>query len=75
MVKLALRVPVAVGLKVTLIVQLAPEAKLEPQLLVWAKSPLLVPVIVMPLIVNEEAPAFRIVTLFAALVVPTVWLA
>ena len=37
-----LREPVAVGVKVTLRVQLAPAAKLEPQVLVWAKSPLTV---------------------------------
>ena len=41
------RVPVAVGVNVTLIVQLAPAATLEPQLLVCAKSPGLVPVIEM----------------------------
>jgi hypothetical protein len=33
-------VPVAVGLKVTLMVQLALAATLEPQVLVWEKSPL-----------------------------------
>ena len=33
-VRAAVRVPVAAGEKVTLIVQLAPAAKLEPQLLV-----------------------------------------
>ena len=32
------RVPICVGLKVTLIVQLAPAAKLEPQVCVWWKS-------------------------------------
>lgn len=60
------------GVNVTEMVQLAPEAKLAPQLFVWAKSPLLVAVIVMPLMVNEEAPTFFIVTFFAPLVVPTV---
>jgi hypothetical protein len=34
----AVRVPAAAGLKLTLIVQLAPAATLDPQLLVWAKS-------------------------------------
>jgi hypothetical protein len=34
--------PVAVGLKVTLRVQLAPAATLEPQVWVWEKSPLAV---------------------------------
>ena len=42
-VKVPLRVPVAVGEKVTLMMQLAPAATLAPQLLVCAKSPLLVP--------------------------------
>lgn len=42
-VTVAVRVPVAVGVKVMLIVQLAPAATLAPQLLVWAKSPVLVP--------------------------------
>src|ERR1700680_3014690 len=38
-VKVALRVPAAVGLKVTLMVQLAPPASDDPQLLVSLKSP------------------------------------
>jgi hypothetical protein len=46
-VNVPLRAPAAVGVKVTLIVQFAPAATLAPQLLVWAKSPLLVPVKVM----------------------------
>ena len=36
------RVPAAVGLKVTLRVQLALAARLAPQVLVWEKSPLAV---------------------------------
>ena len=39
----ALRVPVAAGVKVTLIVQLEPAATLDPQVLVCVKSPALVP--------------------------------
>ena len=39
----AVRVPVVVGLKVTLTTQLAPAATLGAQLLVWAKSLALVP--------------------------------
>ena len=35
-VRLAFRVPVAVGLKVTLMAQLAPAATELPQLLLWA---------------------------------------
>ena len=44
-VTVPVRVPVAVGVNVTLMVQLAPAARLAPQLFVCAKSPLLVPVI------------------------------
>ena len=40
----ALRVPLAAGVNVTLIVQLAPAATLDPQLLVCAKSLGFVPV-------------------------------
>ena len=42
MVTTPVRVPVAVGLKVMLRVQLALAATLEPQVLVWEKSPLAV---------------------------------
>jgi hypothetical protein len=35
-----LRVPVVVGVKVTLMVQLFPVATLDPHVLVWAKSPI-----------------------------------
>jgi len=42
MVTTPVLVPVAVGLKVTLRVQLALAARLEPQVLVWEKSPLTV---------------------------------
>ncbi len=43
----AVRVPVAEGVKVTLIVQLAPAATELPHVLVCAKSPALVPVTAM----------------------------
>jgi hypothetical protein len=43
----AVRVPVPEGSKVTLIVQLALAATAAPQLLVWEKSPALVPEITM----------------------------
>ena len=39
-VSVPLREPMAVGVKVTLKVQLALAARLEPQVLVWEKSPL-----------------------------------
>jgi glyceraldehyde-3-phosphate dehydrogenase/erythrose-4-phosphate dehydrogenase len=43
MVMVAVRVPVAEGSNVTLMVQLPDAATLEPQVLVWAKSLALVP--------------------------------
>ena len=67
----AVRVPVAAGVNVTLTVQLAPAARLEPQLLVWAKSPLLVPAAAMLLMLTDDAVPFFKVSACAALVVPT----
>jgi hypothetical protein len=69
MLREALRLPVAVGVKVTLMVQLAPAATDVPQVLLWAKSPALVPVIEMPLIVRAALPVLLRVTPCAALVV------
>ena len=51
--------PVPVGLKVTLRVQLAPAPTLEPQVLVWEKSPLAL----MLVIVRLAFPVFQSVTL------------
>jgi hypothetical protein len=59
MVTAPVLVPVAVGLKVTLMVQLALAARLEPQVLVWEKSPL----IVMLLTLRVGLPVFVSVTL------------
>jgi hypothetical protein len=42
--KVAERAPLAVGVKVTLIVQLAPAARDDPHVVVRPKSPVLVPV-------------------------------
>ena len=67
----AFRVPVAVGLKVTEIVQLAPAAILVPQVLVSEKSWKSVPVIVIPVNFNCVLPVFVTVTFCAGLVVPT----
>ena len=58
-VKVALLVPVAAGVKVTLIAQLDPAARLEPQLLVCPKSPLLVPVMAM-LVIDSAAPPLSV---------------
>ena len=59
MVTAPVLVPAAVGLKVTLRVQLAPAATLEPQVLVWEKSPLAL----MLVIVRLAFPVFLSVTL------------
>jgi len=70
----ALRAPVAVGLNVTLMVHEDPTVRVLPQVWVWAKSPLLVPVIAMLDIVSVLPPLFLTVTVWAALVVPVFWL-
>jgi hypothetical protein len=59
MVRAPVLVPVAVGLKVTLSVQEALGARLEPQVLVWEKSPLTV----MLVIVRVALPVLLSVTL------------
>lgn len=72
MLTLALRVPVALGLKVTLMVQVAPAASgPEPtgQVLVWAKSVALVPVRLIPLMASGAVPLLVSVMDWAALVV------
>jgi hypothetical protein len=61
------RAPAAVGVNVTLIVQLAPTASVVPQLFVCAKSPLAV----MELIVAAVVPLFDRVVDCAAVVEPT----
>jgi len=60
--------PVAVGVKLTVIVQVLPAARLEPQLLFWVKTLLLV---VNP--VRESAPVPELVTVTdcGALAMPT----
>jgi hypothetical protein len=59
MVTAPVLVPVAVGLKVTLRVQLALAATLKPQVLVWEKSPLAL----MLVIVRLALPMLLSVTL------------
>src|SRR5437660_4461022 len=61
----AVRVPVALGVNLALMVQLAPAASvdgLKGQLLVWAKLPLLVPVMAMLVIDRAALPEFERVT-------------
>jgi hypothetical protein len=67
----ALRAPVAVGVNVTLILQLAPAARLVPQVFVWLKSPLFVPVMAMLVMPSAAVPVLERVTACAALLVLT----
>ena len=76
-VNVALRVPVAAGVKLTLMVQLPLAARVEGligQLLVCPKSPGLVPVKPTFVMVSATPLAFDSVTAWAALVAPTFWL-
>ncbi len=71
----AVRLPLEVGVKVTLIVQLAPVATELPQVFVSAKSEPLVPEIAMLEIVRPALPRLVSVTACGLLVVVTGWLA
>ena len=66
-VTVALRVPIAIGVKVTLIVQLAPTATELPHVFVCAKSPALAPVMAMLLMLNVVLPVLLNVATFAGL--------
>ena len=70
MVTAPVRVPVVVGVKSTLIAQLAPAATEDPHVPEPAKAKS--PPIVRPLIVSVAFPVLLSVTACAALVVPTV---
>src|SRR5438270_7167541 len=75
-VNVALRDPVTVGVKVTLMVQVPLAARVEGlrgQLLVCPKSPGLVPVKPMLVIVSAVPVGLESVTAWAAPVVPTFW--
>src|SRR5664279_2444681 len=50
--RVAVRIPICIGVKVTFTVQLAPGATELPQLLVWEKSPEFAPLIVMLVILS-----------------------
>ena len=58
----ALRLPAAAGVKVTLIVHVPLAATELPQVLVWAKSPALVPVIATLVILKAALPVLLRVT-------------
>src|SRR5579863_8949111 len=76
MVTDAVRVPVAVGVNVTLMLQFPPFAATElPQLFVCEKSPLFVPATATLVMFSAAFPVFVSVTVCAALVVFKVWLA
>src|SRR5438093_578159 len=75
-VNVALREPVAAGVKVTLMVQVPLAAKVEGlmgQLLVCPKSPGLVPVKPMLVMISRVSGGVESVTAWAAPVVPTLW--
>jgi hypothetical protein len=69
----AARLPLAEGVKVTLIVHFTPGATELPQLLLWAKSPAFAPVNLRLVMVNVALPLLVKVTAWATLVVPTGW--
>jgi len=69
--KVPVRVPEAVGVNVTLMLQFPPPANELPQLLVWPKSPLAA----IPVMVSAVLPVLERVTVCAALVELIVWLA
>jgi len=71
----AVRVPLAEGVKVTLMVQLAFAATVDPQLFDCAKSAGFVPVSVMLVILSAVPPLLVSVTVCGALVVPIFWVA
>jgi hypothetical protein len=75
MVSEAAQLPLAAGVKVTLIAQLLPAATELPQLLVWAKSPALAPESAMLVMPKAALPVSFSVMICAGLAVPTVWLA
>lgn len=74
MVKVADSAAVVDGVNVIAMVQLAPTAKLVPQLFPWIKSAAFVPLKLTPAIVREPVPVFESTTGCAGLVVETVWL-
>ena len=67
----AARLPAAEGVKVTLTVQLEPAATLDPQLLVWAKSPALVPETAMLVTLKAALPELVRTTALVVLVMAT----
>src|SRR5882762_441666 len=71
MVMAAVRLPAAPGMNLTLMVQLAPAATELPQVLLWANSLLLVPVMAMLETFSAPAPLLARVTVCAVAATPT----
>jgi hypothetical protein len=67
------RLPVAEGVKVTEMIQLAPAATLSPQVFVWLKSAALVPAIATLVMDSAALPEFETVTVWAALAFVRYW--
>ena len=71
----AVSVPVFVGVKWPWMVQVAPGAMPDPQLLTNTKEVAFVPLTATPVIASGLAPVLVTVTVCEGLVVPTAWLA
>jgi hypothetical protein len=69
-VRVAVLVNAAVGVNLTLMVQLEPAASVAPHVVVRVKSVLFAPVMVMPVMDSVAVPVSRKVTVCAELVVP-----
>jgi hypothetical protein len=65
------RLPMALGVKFTVTVQVAPTLRLVPQSLLCAKSPLSTPATAKPRLLTVQGPAFVSVMVIGALGVPT----
>ena len=72
-IRLAERLPVAAGVKITLIEQLEAGATVPPQVLLWEKSPGFEPVNEVPN-VSAASPVLERVTILFALATLTAWL-
>jgi hypothetical protein len=67
------RVPDAVGLNVTLMLQLAPSESMVPQVWVCAKSPAFFPPMLILVMFNVAVPLFFSVKVWALLRMPIGW--
>jgi hypothetical protein len=72
-VRVALPLPSAAGVKVTWMAHSAPTPSVDPQVLVWAKSPRLLPVMAMLVRVSATLPVLVKVTVCAGLLLPGAW--